>query len=231
MKKKLICRLVVTFIAIAIVTIFFKYDLGRYLTLNELKARQYAIENYYRANPGLTIAIYMAGYIIVTALSLPGATVMSLAGGALFGFWMGTLIVSFASTTGATLAFLVARFLLKDYVQKKFGDKLSAVNRGIEKEGAFYLFTLRLVPLFPFFMINLVMALTPIKTLTFYIVSQIGMLPGTFVYINAGTQLAKLDSLGGILSPGLIFSFALLGIFPFLAQKAVGFIEDKFSKN
>ncbi len=227
MKKNLIFRLVVVLIVIAIVIIFFKYDLSKYLTLDELKARQYDIENYYKENPVLTITIYMAGYIIVTALSLPGATVMSLAGGALFGLWMGTLIVSFASTIGATLAFLVARFLLKDYVQKKFGDKFDAVNKGIEKEGAFYLFTLRLVPLFPFFMINFLMALTPIKALTFYIVSQTGMLPGTLVYINAGTQLAKLESLRGILSPGLILSFALLGIFPILAKKTVGFIKAR----
>ncbi len=204
---------------------FFNFDLGQYLTLTYFKGKQLSFEAYYLDHKGLTVFIYMGIYIIVTALSLPGATAMTLAGGALFGLAVGTLAVSFASTIGATLAFLVARFLLRDFVQNKFGDKLKAINHGMEKDGAFYLFTLRLVPLFPFFVINLVMGLTPIRTMSFYAVSQIGMLAGTIVYVNAGTQIAQLDSLQGILSPGLIISFALLGIFPLIAKKAVSIIQ------
>jgi uncharacterized membrane protein YdjX (TVP38/TMEM64 family) len=169
----------------------------------------------------------MGIYIAVAALSLPGAAILTLAAGALFGNLAGLIMVSFASSIGATLAFLVSRFLLKDYVQKKFGDKLKAINEGVAKEGAFYLFTLRLVPVFPFFVINLAMGLTPIKTLAFYLVSQVGMLPGTFVYVNAGTQIGKLESLKGILSPELIFSFALLGIFPLVAKKIISMIKAR----
>jgi len=220
-------KLVIFAFIVAIMYAFYAYDLGQYLTLGYLKSQQQVFSEFYAANQLLTPAIYMAIYIVVTALSLPGAAVMSLAGGALFGFWTGTILVSFASSIGATLAFLVSRFLLRDYVQEKFGDKLSAVNRGIEKDGSFYLFTLRLVPIFPFFVINLVMGLTPIKTLSFYIVSQVGMLAGTFVYINAGTQLGKIESLKGILSPELLFSFALLGVFPLIAKKAVNAVKEK----
>jgi len=165
--------------------------------------------------------------VLVTALSLPGATVMTLAGGALFGFWPALLVVSFASTIGATLAMLVARFLLRDWVQGKFGDKLRAINAGIEKEGAFYLFSLRLVPIFPFFLINLAMGLTPLRAVLFYAVSQIGMLPGTAVYINAGTQLGQLESAGGILSPALLLSFTLLGLFPLIARKLLVIIKER----
>jgi len=211
----------------ALVVVFFGFDLGQYLTFDYLKSRQAALETNYADHQPLTMAIYMAVYIVVTALSLPGAAIMTLAGGAIFGFWIGLLLVSFASTIGATLAFLVARFLLMDYVKRRFGDKLKAVYEGIEKDGAFYLFTLRLVPLFPFFVINLVMGLTPIRTATFYVVSQIGMLAGTAVYVNAGTQLAQIDSISGILSPGLIFSFALLGIFPWIAKAAVAMIRSR----
>lgn len=226
MKEKL-PKIIVILVVAALAISFFVFDLQQYFTLEHLKSKQRAFENYYADHTGLTIAIYMAMYIIVTALSLPGALVMSLAGGALFGIWVGVLLVSFASTTGATLAFIVARFLLRDYVQDKFGDKMGTINEGVKKDGAFYLFTLRLVPIFPFFIINLVMALTPIKTMVFYIVSQVGMLPGTFVYINAGTQLAKIESARGILSPGLLFSFVLLGIFPLIAKKIVAFIKAR----
>ncbi|MEN8177600.1 MAG: VTT domain-containing protein, partial [Pseudomonadota bacterium] len=163
--------------------------------------------------------------IVVTALSLPGATIMTLAGGAIFGLLWGALIVSFASTIGATLAFLVSRFLLRDWVQARFGDKLQAVDEGVKKDGALYLFSLRLVPLFPFFVINLVMALTPMKARTFYWVSQIGMLAGTLVYVNAGTQLAQIESLKGILSPGLLVSFALLGLFPLFAKNVMEWVK------
>ena len=220
-------KIIIILTIAALVVVFFGFDLGRYLTFDYLKSRQAALETYHADHQPLTMAIYMLIYIVVTALSLPGAAVMTLAGGAIFGFWIGLLLVSFASTIGATLAFLVARFLLMDYVKRRFGDKLKAVYEGIEKDGAFYLFTLRLVPLFPFFVINLVMGLTPIRTATFYAVSQIGMLAGTAVYVNAGTQLAQIDSISGILSPGLIFSFALLGIFPWIAKAAVAMIRSR----
>ena len=170
---------------------------------------------------------YFLIYVAVTALSLPGAAVMTLAGGALFGLGIGTLLVSFASSIGATLAFLVSRFLLRDWVQARYGERLGAINPGMEKDGAFYLFTLRLVPVFPFFIINLLMGLTPIRTRTFYWVSQVGMLAGTLVYVNAGTQLARLDSLSGILSPGLLASFALLGVFPLLAKRLVAWVQAR----
>jgi len=220
-------KIVITVFIIAISAVFFIFDLQQYLSFAYLKSSQQMFQSYYADHRLITTAGYMAVYILVTALSLPGAAIMTLAGGALFGLWVGLFLVSFASTIGATLAFLAARFLLKDYVQSRFGEKLKAVNEGIEKDGSFYLFTLRLVPLFPFFVINLVMGLTPIRTPVFYLVSQIGMLPGTFVFVNAGTHLAKIESAKGILSPGLVFSFALLGIFPLIAKKIVSLVRSR----
>ena len=225
--KGIFSKLAVVILIAILGYLFWAFDLKQYLTLEYLKIQQQAFADYYAAHPVLTPAIYMIIYILVTALSLPGAVVMTLAGGALFGLLLGTVLISFASTIGATLAFLVSRFLLRDVVQKKFGDKLNAVNQGMERDGAFYLFTLRLVPLFPFFVINLVMGLTPIRTATYYLVSQVGMLAGTIVYVNAGTQLGKLESLNGILSPELIFSFALLGVFPLVAQKITRAIKNR----
>jgi uncharacterized membrane protein YdjX (TVP38/TMEM64 family) len=166
-------------------------------------------------------------YILVTSLSLPGAAVMTLAGGALFGLWAGIVVISFSSTIGATLACAVSRFLLRDWVQTRFADKLKSVNEGIGREGAFYLFTLRLVPIFPFWLINLVMGLTKIPLRTFYWVSQIGMLAGTVVYVNAGKELGRIDSLSGVLSPGLILSFILLGLFPITAKKLIVLYTSK----
>lgn len=211
----------------AAIAAFFLFDFGQYLTLDQLKARQTELAAFRADHPGLLAAGYLAVYILVTALSLPGATLMTLAGGAVFGLWQGLLLVSFASSIGATLAFLVARFLLRDWVQGRFGDRLTVINDGIQRDGAFYLFSLRLVPLFPFFVINLVMGLTPIKTWTFYWVSQVGMLAGTTVYVNAGTQLARIDSLGGILSPSLLISFALLGLFPLVARKGLAWFKRR----
>ena len=207
-------------IAVAI-ALFFAFDLDRYLSLDALKAQQAAIDAWRAARPLAAAAIYFALYVAVTALSLPGATLMTLAGGAIFGLWWGTLMVSFASSLGATLAFLVSRFLLRDWVASRFGQRLAAIDAGVKREGAFYLFTLRLVPAFPFFLINLLLGLTAMKARTFYWVSQLGMLAGTVVYVNAGTQLAKIDSLAGIVSPGLLLSFALLGVFPLIARKIV----------
>ncbi|OEE99996.1 dihydrolipoamide dehydrogenase, partial [Vibrio crassostreae 9ZC13] len=167
-------------------------------------------------------AIYFVAYVMITAFSIPGAAVVTLLGAALFGFWNSLLLVSFASAIGATLAFLSSRYLLRDWIQTKFGDKLATINKGVEKDGAFYLFSLRLIPVFPFFLINLLMGLTPMSVSRYYITSQIGMLPGTAVFLNAGTQLAEIDSLSGIVSPSVVLSFALLGIFPIVAKWLMG---------
>lgn len=217
---KLSKSLLLLFIAIFI-AIFFIFGLHQYLSLETLKAQQENFEAYHHSHPVLTIALYFLVYIAVTGLSLPGATILTLAGGSVFGLLWGTVIISFASTIGATLAFLVARFLIRDTVNANFGSRLKEINEGIQHEGAFYLFTLRLIPVFPFFMINLTMGLTAIKTWTFYWVSQLGMLAGTLVYVNAGTQLAHIKSMSGILSPALIGSFALLGLFPLLVKKMI----------
>jgi pyruvate/2-oxoglutarate dehydrogenase complex dihydrolipoamide dehydrogenase (E3) component/uncharacterized membrane protein YdjX (TVP38/TMEM64 family) len=198
---------------------FFLFDLNQLLTLENIKARQTEFLQWRDEAPFLVSVVFFVLYVLVTATSLPGATIMTLAGGGFFGLAWGFVIISFASTIGATLAFLISRYLLRDWVQKRFGDRLAAINKGVEQEGALYLFSLRLVPIFPFFLINILMGLTPIRTFTYYWVSQVGMLAGTLVYINAGTQLAKIDSLKGIVSPGLLLSFTLLGVFPIIAKK------------
>ncbi|MBI3937380.1 MAG: FAD-dependent oxidoreductase [Betaproteobacteria bacterium] len=203
---------------VTLIAAFFAFDVGRYFTLEFFKAQQAVINAFRDVHPLATGAAYFATYVAVTGLSLPGAALMTLVGGAIFGLAWGAVIISFASSIGATLAFLASRFLLRDAVQARFGESLKSVNAGVAKDGAFYLFTLRLVPAFPFFVINLVMGLTPIRTWTFYWVSQAGMLAGTLVYVNAGTQIAKIESLSGILSPGLIVSFTLLGVFPLAAR-------------
>jgi pyruvate/2-oxoglutarate dehydrogenase complex dihydrolipoamide dehydrogenase (E3) component/uncharacterized membrane protein YdjX (TVP38/TMEM64 family) len=220
-------RLVLLIVVAAAIAAFFYFDLGRYLSLEYLKGQQAAFAAYYAQHRWQTIAVYFAAYVAVAALSLPGATILTLAGGALFGTVTGTIIVSFASSIGATVAMLVARFVLRDMVQAKFSDKLKPINEGIDRDGAFYLFALRLVPLFPFFVINLAMGLTRIRAWTFYWVSQLGMFAGTIVYVNVGTQLAQIDSLKGILSPTLLVSFVLLGLFPLLAKKVVETIKAR----
>ena len=224
-------KIILVAVLAALVGAFFVFDLGQYLTLEAIKEQQGALQAYYLENQVLTIVIFFLVYVAVTGLSLPGAALLTLAGGGIFGLVTGTIIISFASSIGATLAFLFSRFLIGDYVQNKFGDKLNAINEGVDKDGPFYLFTLRLVPVFPFFVINLVMGLTKIKTVTFYWVSQLGMLAGTAVYVNAGTELAKLDSLKGILSPSLIFSFVLLGVFPIIAKKLVELLRRNQANN
>ncbi len=206
---------------------FFYFDLNSYLTLEGMKGSLDTFKSQIADNPVLSIGVFFAIYVAVTALSLPGAAILTLAAGALFGLVQGLVIVSFASSVGATLAFLVSRFILRDTVRNKFKEKLKKIDEGVEKQGAFYLFTLRLVPVFPFFLINLLMGLTSLKTWTFYWVSQIGMLAGTSVYVNAGTQLAQIDSLSGIVSPGLIFSFVLLGIFPWIAKGIVALVNRR----
>ncbi|MEW8631702.1 MAG: FAD-dependent oxidoreductase [Candidatus Thiodiazotropha sp.] len=220
-------KLIVLLVVALLVFIFFLFDLDKVLTLDYFKAQRDGIIAWKNAHPVLATLVFFIVYVAVTALSLPGAAVMTLAIGAVFGLIWGFVLVSFASTIGATLAFLIARFLLRDTVQDRYGDRLKAINEGMRKDGAFYLFTLRLVPIFPFFIINLLMGLTPIRTWTYYWVSQVGMLAGTLVYVNAGTQLATLDSASGILSPGLIGSFVLLGIFPLLAKRAVTLMKQQ----
>ena len=219
--RKLLPKLAVVALIAGIAAAFFIFDLKQYLSLEYLKTQQEAFRAFYENHRLLTIGGFFGIYVVTTALSLPGAAILTLAAGALFGVVTGTIVVSFASSLGATCAFLVSRFLMKDYVQAKFGDKLKAINEGIKKEGAFYLFTLRLIPLFPFFVINLVMGLTPVRALQFYWVSQLGMLPGTLVFVNAGTQISQISSLKGILSGKLLFSFILLGIFPLIAKKLI----------
>ena len=210
-----------------LILIYFVFDLGQYLDLEYFKQQQERIMTYRENFPVRTAAMFMAIYILVTGLSLPGAAIATLIGGAIFGLLLGTVLVSFASVIGASCAFLVSRHILRDSIQNRYGDRLRTINDGIKKDGAVYLFTLRMVPLFPFFVINLLMGLTPMRLGMFFIVSQIGMLPGTIVYVNAGTQLAKIDSVGSILSPGLIASFVLLGIFPLISKKIIDVMKSR----
>ncbi|NOQ46784.1 MAG: TVP38/TMEM64 family protein [Desulfobulbaceae bacterium] len=227
MKGKLVQRITIIAVILVLIVLFKVFGLQQYLTLDYLKQQQADFAALYAARPMTIIGAYMLIYIAVTALSLPGAAVMTLAGGGLFGLTSGSIVVSFASSIGATFACFVSRYLLRDWVQGKFGDKLVKINEGMAREGGFYLFSLRLVPIFPFFIINLVMGLTTIRLITYYWVSQLGMLPATIVYVNAGTQLAKIESLGGILSPGLIISFALLGLFPVVSKKLLGLYKQR----
>ncbi|MGE0096965.1 MAG: FAD-dependent oxidoreductase [Hydrogenophaga sp.] len=206
---------------------FFAFDLDRFLSLEQLKQSQAAFAELHARSPIQVALAYFAVYVVATALSVPGAAIITLAGGAIFGLFWGTVLVSFASSLGATLAFMVSRFVLRDGIEARFGQRLAEINKGIEKDGAFYLFTLRLIPVVPFFVINLVMGLTQMKARTFYWVSQLGMLAGTVVYVNAGTQLARLDSLQGILSPALLGSFVLLGLFPLMARKIVDAVRRR----
>ena len=205
-------------VILAIIGTWFYFDLGQFLTLDAAKQEQLTLQHHILENPITAYISFFSLYILVTALSIPGASILTLLGAALFGFWASLIMVSFASTIGATLAFLSSRFILRDWVQTKFGNRLTTLNNGIEKEGGFYLLSLRLIPVFPFFLINLLMGLTIIKTRTFFWVSQLGMLAGTAVYINAGTQLGKIDSLSGIVSVPVLFSLVLLGLFPLLTK-------------
>ncbi|MES2817556.1 MAG: FAD-dependent oxidoreductase, partial [Pseudomonadota bacterium] len=212
---------------LALLGSFFVFDIGQYLNLEALKAQQAALNAQVAANPWQAAGLFFLAYVAVTALSLPGAALMTLLAGALFGLLEGFVLVSFASTLGATLAMLSSRFLLRDWVQGRFGQRLAGINTGVEREGAFYLFALRLVPLFPFFLINLAMGLTRLPARTYWWVSQLGMLPGTLVFVNAGRELGQLDSLGGILSPGLLGAFVLLGVFPLIARKLLGMLQAR----
>ena len=206
---------------LGLLALFLGFDLGQYLSLATIKARQQELQSWRAAQPLLAGALFFATYLTATALSMPGATVLTLAAGAFFGLGWGTVIVSFASSIGATLAFLSARWLLGDWVNARFGERMAALNAGLAKDGGFYLFTLRLVPVLPFFVINLALGVTTLRVWTFYWVSQLGMLAATLAYVNAGTQLAHLNSLSGIVSPGLLGSLVLLGMLPLLARKVI----------
>lgn len=212
---------------VMLIAAFFIFDIGQYLTLDSLKAHQQDLAEYIQSNWLQAFVIYFVIYVAATALSLPGAIILTLGAGALFGLGFGLLLASFASTIGATLAFLVSRFLLRDWVKATFSERIKAIDKGVEKDGPFYLLSLRLVPIFPFFVINLVMGVTSIKTVTYYFVSQIGMLIGTAVYVNAGTQLAEIEAVSDIVSRDLILSFVLLGIFPIIAKLIINFIKQK----
>ncbi len=219
--KKILLLAVVALVLFAA----YKTGLTDYLTFAELKSRQADLQLFYESNPWQMLGGYFALYVLCTALSLPGATILTLGAGAVFGLLSGVILVSFASTLGATLAFLATRYLLRATVEAKFKAQVDSINRGIEKEGAFYLFTLRLVPVFPFFLINMVMGLTKMPVLVYAFVSQVGMLLGTAVYVNAGTQLSQLDGVAGILSPGIIGSFVLLGVLPLVAKKLIDYLK------
>lgn len=228
-KKPPVRKILVIGTILLLIAAFYGLNLGQYFSLDYIKASQARFATLYEAHPALVIAAYMGVYVVMAALSLPGAAVMTLLGGALFGMLVGTVAVSFASTAGATLACAAARFLLRDWVQQKTGAKLQAIQDGIARDGAWYLFTLRLIPAFPFWLINLAMGLTRLPLRTFYWVSQAGMLPGTLVYVFAGRQLGQIESLSGILSPGVILAFVILGLFPILLKYAVAWVQARRS--
>lgn len=219
MTKKHTSKVILVLLFVLAVVLFHVYGLSEYFTLEWIKSKQADFALYREANPLLTAALFFGVYVTVVAFSVPGATVMTLLAGALFEFGEGLILISFASTIGATFAFWVSRWVLYDWVQESFGEKVRPINEGFEREGGFYLFSLRLIPLFPFFLVNLAMGLTPIKSWKYFWISQIGMLPGTAVFVFAGTELAKLDSLAGILNFKLILAFSLIGLLPITSKK------------
>ncbi|WP_444930087.1 TVP38/TMEM64 family protein [Microbulbifer sp. SSSA002] len=214
MNKKILLLVAI----VGLVALFYALDLHHWLSLEKLKSGAEEFKHWQMSSPFVAAFLFLVFYILVTGLSLPGAAILTVAAGALFGLFWGTVIVSFASSIGATLAFLLARYLFRDYIQGRFSGHLQVINKGVDREGAFYLFALRLVPAFPFFLINILVGLTHIKVWTFYWVSQLGMLAATVVYVNAGTQLAQVESLKDILSMPLLLSFVLLGVFPLMAK-------------
>ena len=218
-------KIILLFGFIIIISCFFLFDFNQYLNLEYIKSKQAVINEYYANYPARSALIFFITFILVTGVSLPGAGILMLMAGAIFGVVWGTILVSFGSVFGATIAFLIARYLFHDYIQHRFSHRLEKINKGVREEGDLYLFTIRIVPIFPFFIINNVMALTPIKTLNFALVTQIGSLLPTIIFVNAGTQLAKIESPSDILSLQLLFSFALLGLFPFIAKKALIYIR------
>lgn len=227
MTKKAIIRFVLVLLLVATAMAAWQLHISDYLNLEFIRTQQAAIKSYYSEHPFVTVGLFFVTYVAVAALSLPGAAVMTLLGGVLLGFWQGLIAVSFASTIGATLAFLLARFLLKDWIQGRYQKQLTTLNEGFRKEGAFYLFALRLIPVFPFFLVNILTGVMPIKTRHFYGASQLGMLPGTAVYVYAGTELGKIQSLSDIASPSLLAAFIVLGLFPLIAKKIVAALRSR----
>ena len=224
-------KIIIAAIFVALVAAFFIFELDKVFTLDSLKSKREALNLFYQENTILMIAAFFVIYVIFAALSLPAAAFLTFAAGALFGLWVGVAIVSFASTIGATISFLFSRYLFHDAIQEKFGDKLEAVNNGIEKEGAFYVFGLRFMPFIPFFIINPLLGLTKLNVFTFYWASQLGMLAGTAVYVNFGTQIAEIDSLAGLFTLKLWASFILLGLFPLIAKQIMKFIQRNKETN
>ncbi len=220
-------KLILLLLLVLITGLFIYFDLHSYFQLDYLKTQQQSINDMYIEHPILFPVLFFLLYLFVAGLSIPGATIFTLAAGAFFGLVYGTIIASFASVMGATMAFLISRYLLKGIIHDRYVEKLTVFDEGIERDGGYYLFTLRLVPVFPFFIINLVMGITTIRLSTFYWVSQLGMLPATIVYVNAGKQLSELETLAGILSPDLIFAFVLLGVFPLLAKLTVNWLAKR----
>ena len=220
-------KIILVFVIIAIIVSFFAFDLHQYLDFAYIKSKQQAIADYYQANPFQSIIIFFVVYVLVTSFSIPGASILSLLAGAIFGLLLGSILVIFAATIGATIAFWLARYLIGNTIQERYADKLKTINAGVEKDGAFYLLTLRLIPIFPFFIINVLMGLTPIRTITYVLTSFFGMLAGTVIYVNVGTQLANLESVGGILTPKIWGAFILLAIFPWIAKFIIKTIKNR----
>ncbi|MGE3757476.1 MAG: TVP38/TMEM64 family protein [Pseudobdellovibrionaceae bacterium] len=227
MQRRFNMRHIVAAIIFLLIVVYFSSGVGSYLTLTSLKQNRDMLAAQFSDSPISVSLIFGLAYVVVTALSIPGATVLTLAAGAIFGLFYGTIIASVSSTLGATLAFLGARYLFRESAERKFRERMSSINQGLQKEGSFYLFTLRLIPVFPFFLVNLVMGLTNFSVLRFFFVSQIGMLAGTLVYVNAGTEISKIESLKGILSPGLLLSFSLLGVMPLISKWIVGYFRSR----
>lgn len=220
-------RAIIVAVVVLLVGAFFALGLGQYLSLEYLQASRERAVAYVQSAPVTATLAFFVFYVLITGMSLPGAAILTVAAGAIFGVVWGLLLVSFASSVGATVAFLVSRSLLGDWVQRRFGAYLEPINRGFARDGNFYLFTLRMVPVFPFFVVNLLMGLTRIGVVPFYLVSQVGMLAGTFVFVFAGTQLAGIHRLGDVLSPGLIIAMTLLGVFPLIAKKVIGIVTER----
>ncbi len=220
-------KIILVFVIIALIASFFAFDLHQYLDFAYIKSKQQAIADYYQANPFQSIIIFFVVYVLVTSFSIPGASILSLLAGAIFGLLLGSILVIFAATIGATIAFWLARYLIGNTIQERYADKLKTINAGVEKDGAFYLLTLRLIPIFPFFIINVLMGLTPIRTITYVLTSFFGMLAGTVIYVNVGTQLANLESVGGILTPKIWGAFILLAIFPWIAKFIIKTIKNR----
>lgn len=228
-KRKIIILGIIILLIVGTIYLRQTTSLGQYFTLSYLKGQHELLLLKYQTYPVIFTLAFVLIYILITAASLPGAALLTILAGSIFGTITGTIVVSFSSTIGATCAFLIARWLLRDYFQNKFANKLETINKGIQKEGSFYLFALRLVPIFPFFLINIAMGLTSIGTSTFFLVSQVAMLPGTIAYVNAGKELAKIDSLHSILSPSLIISLSILGILPIVSKYIISFIRKRRS--